>query len=316
MDKHITQLIPTHSCFLAPLSGFSDLPFRKITRECGKEKLTFTEMISADSLVRNKRTKSADKEDGEITIAQLFGSEPDIIQEAAKIIEDKGYAAVDVNMGCPVRKITKKGAGAALLQEPAKVGKIVEGMKTAVSIPVSIKIRSGWDHEHHNFLEIGKIAENAGAAFISLHPRTREKRFGRDVTWDHIRMLKDHVSIPVIGSGDVRNVADVHKMLNDTGCHAVIIGRRAIGNPWFFRMWNDKDYTVTKKDELETILRHLNYSVSFYGEELGLLKFRKHLVQYSWDKTNAKSFRKTVFTKNTLKDVENLIRNFFRSYEN
>ena len=105
-------------------------------------------------------------------------------------------------------------------------------------------------------------------------------------------------------------------MLDDTGCHAIIIGRSAIGNPWFFRMWNAKDFTVTHKDELETILRHLNYSVSFYGEELGLLKFRKHLVQYSWNKRDAKAFRKTVFTKNTLKDVENLIRNFFTPYEN
>ncbi len=316
MNKNITELIRKHSCFLAPLSGFSDLPFRKIARECGQEQLTFTEMISADSLVRNKRTKSAEKEDGEVTIAQLFGSDPDIIQDAAKIIEDKGYAAVDVNMGCPVRKITKKGAGSALLQEPTKVGKIVEGMCATVSIPVSIKIRSGWDHEHHNFLEVGKIAEQAGASFISLHPRTREKRFGHEVNWDHIRMLKEHLSIPVIGSGDVKNIADAHKMLENTGCHAVIIGRSAIGNPWFFRMWKDHDYSVKQKDELETILRHLNYSVSFYGEELGLLKFRKHLVQYSWNKRDAKAFRRRVFTKNTLQDVENLIKSFFLTYEN
>jgi len=295
-----TLLLPCN-LLLAPLAGISDLVFRSMTRPLGCA-LAFTEMVSARGLVQgdggSRRYIATDREDRPLGI-QLFGSEPAVLMEAARIITGETEVdVIDFNMGCPVRKVLKTGAGAALLKDPLRVSPILEALRKAVSLPLTVKIRSGWTHRTRNFREIGRIAASCGVDAVTLHPRTADQGFSGISQWQDIGELKADLSIPVIGSGDIGNPGDAGRMLGDTGCDAVMIGRGALGNPWIFS--NTATYLATgvpspapaSGEKLAVLLNHLGKSLDFYGERAGIRNFRKHLAWYTKGMPGGVAFRR------------------------
>ncbi|MBP3325839.1 MAG: tRNA dihydrouridine synthase DusB [Coprococcus sp.] len=279
----------TNKLILAPMAGVCDQPFRFLCKEQGCD-ILYTEMISAKGLYYdNKNTVpllavcEAEKPIG----VQLFGSEPPLLAEMAKKIEDRGFAFIDVNMGCPVPKIVNNGEGSALMKNPILVGQIVSEMVKATKLPVTIKIRSGFDAEHINAPEIAKIAEESGAAAVAVHGRTRQQYYSGHADWDVIARVKDRVNIPVIGNGDILTPQDVIKMKEQTGCDAFMIGRGARGNPWIFHEL--KEYFKTGRipdrpdmDEVKRMmLRHADLMIALKGEYTGIHEMRKHVAWYS-----------------------------------
>ncbi len=279
----------TNKLILAPMAGVCDQPFRFLCKEQGCD-ILYTEMISAKGLYYdNKNTVpllavcEAEKPIG----VQLFGSEPPLLAEMAKKIEDRGFAFIDVNMGCPVPKIVNNGEGSALMKNPILVGQIVSEMVKATKLPVTIKIRSGFDAEHINAPEIAKIAEESGAAAVAVHGRTRQQYYSGHADWDVIASVKDSVNIPVIGNGDILTPQDVIKMKEQTGCDAFMIGRGARGNPWIFHEL--KEYFKTgripdRPDIYEVkrmMLRHADLMIALKGEYTGIHEMRKHVAWYS-----------------------------------
>lgn len=290
-----------NNLILAPMAGITNLPFRLICKEhgCG---LVFSEMVSAMALVRHSRkTKELFRSDPhERPLAvQLFGSEPEIIAEAARIVEESGTDIVDINMGCPAKKIVSNGAGSALLKEPLKIKEIIEAVRKAINIPLTIKIRSGWDSKAVNFIEIGKIAEGCGVDGITLHPRTTAQAFGGHSDWSQITELKKTLNIPVIGNGDVKAPEDARRMLSETGCDGVMIGRGALGNPWIFERTLKylKDGIVSdppsEEEILSTMKEHVFDLSEFMGKKAAVKEFRKHLSWYTKGLPYSADFRKT-----------------------
>jgi len=265
---------------LSPMAGFSDKPYRLICREYGSA-MSYTEFVSADGILHaNERTKQMlafDPSESPM-VFQIFGSDERILEEAARRIEQLGPDIVDINMGCSVRKVSGRGAGAALLLNPAKIGRIFARLTKALSVPVTGKIRLGWDADSLNYLEVAKVLEDNGAALIAVHGRTKAQAYNGQACWDAIAEIKQAVKLPVVGNGDVRTVADIERMKQYTGCDAVMIARAAIGNPWIFQ---GKDvHQVTLAEKAQLIFRHLALMLDFYGEERGLVLFRKHVVKY------------------------------------
>jgi nifR3 family TIM-barrel protein len=265
---------------LSPMAGFSDMPYRLICREYGSA-MSYTEFVSADGLLRAGPRVSQmlryHPTERPVTF-QIFGSNEDMLIEAARQIEPLGPDIIDINMGCSVRKVSGKGAGAALLREPAKIGRIFARLSRAVKVPVTGKIRLGWDENSLNYLEVAKIMEDNGAALIAVHGRTKAQAYNGQANWDAIAHVKQSVKIPVIGNGDVRAVADIDRLKQHTGCDGVMIGRAAIGNPWIFQRKDIQHVTLAQKAQL--IFRHLDLMLDYYGPERGLILFRKHVVKY------------------------------------
>ena len=265
---------------LSPMAGFSDLPYRLICREYGSA-LSYTEFVSADGILHaNDRTWQmlAFDPTERPMIFQIFGNSEDILEEAARKIEPLGPDIIDINMGCSVKKVSGKGSGAALLREPAKIGRIFKRLTGALSVPVTGKIRLGWDEESLNYLDVAKVMEDNGASLIAVHGRTKQQAYRGEARWDPIAEIKQAVRIPVVGNGDVNTVADIARMKWHTGCDAVMIARAAIGNPWLFQ-GKDIDQ-VTFEEKAQLIYRHLDLMLDFYGQERGLVLFRKHVVKY------------------------------------
>lgn len=283
------NLLLKSNVFLAPMAGITDLPFRSLLREFGCS-FAFTEMINATGLVRKSAkslryllSRSGDRPLG----VQLFGYDPDILAEGAKIVARLGADTVDINMGCPAKKVVRTGAGAALLKDPSQIAHIIKSVRSAISLPLTVKIRSGWNHREIKALEIARIAEEWGADGVIVHPRTAEQGFGGKADWDVIKAVKEGVSIPVIGNGDVRNVYDAERIMQITGCDGVMIGRGTLGNPWLFGeissclSGGDMPIVPSLLERERVIAHHLDMAVDYYGEAMASRNFRKHLLWYT-----------------------------------
>ena len=274
---------------LAPMAGVTDQPFRLLVKEMGCG-LVYSEMISSKGLLfHNCHTLDMLRiADAERPVAvQLFGSEPETLAAAAKLTAAAGVDSIDVNMGCPAPKITKNGEGAALLRQPGLVYAILASVVAAVDIPVTVKIRSGWDAASINAPEIAVLAEKAGVAAIAVHGRTREQFYAGTADWSLIRAVKERVTIPVIGNGDIRSAADAVRMLDETGCDAVMVGRGAQGNPWLFRQIAAYLKTgvvpppPSLDERIQILGRHLDMAIAYSGEYTAIREMRRHAAWYT-----------------------------------
>lgn len=264
---------------LAPMDGFSDWPYRSICRGLGAA-LCYTEFVKTEFVgmaFEPMQPRLAFEEDERPVVIQLYGNDPDELLRAALRVQQKRPDAIDINLGCPDRRVNQGGAGAALLRQPLKVARIFRKLSAVLDVPLTAKIRLGWD-DCRNYRLIARILEENGAAAIAVHARTREQGYGGAADWDALAEVKAAVRIPVIGNGDVRTVADIERMKSHTGCEAVMIGRAAIGHPWIFARLDR--HQVPAETVRQMIHRHLQRNLQFYGERKGLLWFRKHALQY------------------------------------
>lgn len=285
----IGNVIIPNQIVLAPMAGISDSAFRRIAKEqgCG---LVVAEMVSDKAILYGSK-KTIDmlymKEEERPISQQIFGSDKESFMYAAKFIVDNMHPdIIDINMGCPVPKVaTRAQAGSALLKNPSKVYEIVKAVVESVDIPVTVKIRSGWDDFSINAVEIAKVVEKAGASAITVHPRTRAQGYSGKANWNIIKQVKENVKIPVIGNGDIKTCYDAKRMLDETGCDAIMIGRGLLGNPWLIsdclNYLNGKPIKeVTIKQKLDMILKHLNYLLEFKSEKIAILEMRTHIGYY------------------------------------
>lgn len=293
--------------FLAPLAGYTDLPFRIICERYGCQ-LTYTEMVNAKALCYDDKNtfKMLDAAGQKEKVAvQIFGSEPHFMGEAAKILTQMGrFDIIDINMGCPVPKVVKNGEGSALMKEPAKASRIVKEVKKSTHLPVTVKIRKGWDGSHINAVEFAVLMEKSGADAVTVHGRTREEYFSGKADWDIIKKVKDSLKVPVIGNGDVISFKDKEDMIVKTGCDAVMIGRGAVGNPFIFLDAKGESPQVTTYEKISTMINHYKIAIDILGERLACLHMRKHINAYLKGIPDSNKIKNTI---NTITDTEKVV---------
>jgi nifR3 family TIM-barrel protein len=321
---------------LAPQAGITDLPFRNLVSSFGgtdfSTSLTVSEMVpSASQVYLLNRKKGNDKikrlyehyDSNSLTSVQIFGNDPFVMAESAKINEELGADIIDINMGCPVPKVAISAqAGSALLKDPDKVYEIVKAIVDVVPIPVTVKIRSGWDSDSINAVEIAKIVEKAGASAITVHPRTRAQGYSGNADWNIIKQVKEEVSIPVIGNGDIKSCYDAKRMMDETGCDAIMIGRGVLGNPWLIKECIDylekgiEPKEVSIDERIDMIKKHAELLVKTKSEKVAMLEMRTHAAYYIKGLPNSTDMKNKIFQMKTKEELFSLLDEYMKSLEN
>ena len=304
---------------LAPIAGICNSAFRKICKEMGCG-LIYAEMVSDKAITYNNK-KTIDMlymtEEERPIVQQIFGSDKESFVVAAKYIYENMHPdIIDINMGCPVPKVAVRAqAGSALLKKPEKIYEIVKAVVEAVPIPVTVKIRSGWDHKNINAVEVAKIVEKAGASAICVHPRTRSQGYSGNADWSVIKAVKDNVSIPVIGNGDIKSPEDAKRMLDETNCDAVMIGRGVLGNPWIIK--NTIDFldgkeidNISNREKIDMCLHHLDYLNDLKDEHLACLEIRNHIGWYLKGMKDGNIVKNNIYQTSNIRDIIDILNEF------
>jgi tRNA-dihydrouridine synthase B len=321
-DLKIGALELGQGLILAPMAGITDLSFRRIAKSFDVDLVT-SEMVSSEGLVRNRaRTKmllQSHSEEKPLAI-QLFGSDPTVVAESARIVADEGADIIDLNMGCPVLKVVRQGAGAELIRDVEKVASLVEAVRQAVSIPVTVKTRSGWSRSTINVLEVAKVVEDAGGDAVTIHPRTARQGFSGCADWPLIATVKQAVNIPVIGNGDVTSPEDVEKMKQLTGCDGVMIGRAAMGNPWIFKQAKQLagEQTIvgpSVQERMGVMRRHLALYEEALQGRMSLAGVRSRIMWYTKGLRGSARLRASLSDCKHLEDMLKLCEEFFENLE-
>ena len=309
-----------NNLILAPMAGVTDLPFRLLCKEqgCG---LMYTEMVSAKAILYKNRNTGPLMEvrpEEEPVALQLFGSDPEIVSDIAHQVEDGPYAFIDINMGCPVPKIVNNGEGSALMKNPKLVEEILTALVKKVKKPVTVKFRKGFDDDHINAVEIARIAESCGVSAVAVHGRTRAQFYSGKADWDIIRQVKEAVSIPVIGNGDVVDAASAEALVEQTGCDGIMIGRGAEGNPWIFKQilhYRETGETLAKPTQHEVkemMLRHARMQVEYKGGAIGIREMRKHVAWYTAGFPHSAKLRAAINQVESLQELEQMLNEWER----
>lgn len=314
MGFNIGNIKIKNNIVMAPMAGISNAAYIKIIEEMGAG-LAYTELLSAEAIVRdNKKTFDMlnGLDDIKIPVAvQLFGSDAEVISKAAKKLCDSyKIRIIDLNMGCPVPKVAvRSSSGSALLKDIDKIKKIVSKVSSSVSVPVTVKIRSGWDNNSINAVEVAKACESSGASAICIHPRTRSQGYSGKADWEIIKKVKENVNIPVIGNGDIKSIFDAEKMINNTNCDAIMIGRALLGNPWLIK---EIDYYLnnsiiiekpSNKEKILMILKHLSLLNKYKNEKLAVLEIRNHIAWYTKGMKNTSEIKNKIYKCNKIDDI-------------
>ena len=315
----IGNVVLENNLILAPMAGVTDLPFRLLCKEQGAG-LVCMEMVSAKAIYYNNKNTEELMEihPGEMPASlQLFGSDPDIISEMAKRIEEKPFAVLDINMGCPVPKVVNNGEGSALMKNPLLVGKIIEKTVKAIQKPVTVKIRKGFNEATVNAVEIARIAQESGAAAVAVHGRTREKYYAGEADWEIVARVKQALSMPLIGNGDVTDGAAAARLIQETGCDGIMIGRAVRGNPWIFRevahflKTGESLSKPTPKELRETILRHARMELEYKGEYTAVREMRKHIGWYTTGYPGSAALRREINAMESYEELEQAVKCIF-----